>query len=243
MKAMIFAAGLGTRMQHLTATRPKALVEIGGMPLLEIAIRRLKYFGCREIIVNIHYLGSQIREFLEEKNNFGVDIAISDETDQILDTGGGLKKAAWFFDQAPFLAVNVDIITSLDLAALYDAHLRERPIASLAVRHRESTRLLLFDETRQLCGWRNTQKKEQIVVRAAANTHPLAFSGVHVISPDLFSFFPTDEKVFSIIDVYLAAAVHSPIHAYLHDNDIWLDVGKPAQVPLAEAAIANIPLG
>lgn len=240
---MIFAAGLGTRMQHLTATRPKALVEIGGMPLLEIAIRRLKYFGCREIIVNIHYLGSQIREFLEEKNNFGVDIAISDETDQILDTGGGLKKAAWFFDQAPFLAVNVDIITSLDLAALYDAHLRERPIASLAVRHRESTRLLLFDETRQLCGWRNTQKKEQIVVRAAANTHPLAFSGVHVISPDLFSFFPTDEKVFSIIDVYLAAAVHGPIHAYLHDNDIWLDVGKPAQVPLAEAAIGNIPLG
>ncbi|MEY4134049.1 MAG: hypothetical protein RL386_399 [Bacteroidota bacterium] len=243
MKAMIFAAGLGTRMQHLTATRPKALVEIGGMPLLEIAIRRLKYFGCREIIVNIHYLGSQIREFLEEKNNFGLDIAISDETDQILDTGGGLKKAAWFFDQAPFLAVNVDIITSLDLAALYDAHLRERPIASLAVRHRESTRLLLFDETRQLCGWRNTQKKEQIVVRAAANTHPLAFSGVHVISPELFNFFPHGEKAFSIIDVYLAAAVHGRILAYTHDEDIWLDVGKPEQISKAEAVIAHIALG
>lgn len=243
MKAMIFAAGLGTRMQHLTKNRPKALIEISGITLLEIAIRRLKYFGCREIIINIHYLGGQIREFLEEKNNFGIDIAISDETDQILDTGGGLKKAAWFFDPAPFLAINVDIVTSLDLAALYTAHLHERPLSTLAVRHRESSRLLLFDDAQQLCGWRNTHKKEQITVRTASELHPLAFSGVHVISPELFAFFPPHEKVFSIIDVYLAAAAHGRILAYPHDEDFWLDVGKPEQVPKAETALATIALG
>ena len=243
MKAMIFAAGLGTRMQPLTDSRPKALIEVAGMPLLEIAIRRLKFFGCKEIIVNIHYRGEQIREFLEEKNYFGLQIEISDETEQILDTGGALKKAAWFFGADPFLALNVDVLSSIDLAALYAAHLKEQPLATLAVRHRESSRLLIFDGNQQLCGWRNTAKKEQIIVHAAPELHTMAFSGVHVISPELFAFFPPRQKVFSIIDVYLAAAVHGRILAYPHDEDIWLDVGKPEQISKAEAVIAHIALG
>lgn len=242
MKAMIFAAGLGTRMQPLTDLRPKALIEIGGIPLLEIAIRRLKFFGCKEIIVNIHYRGQQIREFLEKKNNFGLHIEISDESDEILDTGGGLKKAAWFLASAPFLALNVDIVSSIDLAALYAAHLREQPLATLAVRHRESSRQLIFDGENQLCGWRNTPKKEQIIVRAAPELNLMAFSGIQVISPELFAFFPPRQKVFSTIDVYLAAAVQGRILAYPHDGDFWLDVGKPEQIPKAEAALPTINL-
>ena len=243
MKAILFAAGVGTRMQPLTDTRPKALIEIAGMPLLEIAIRRLKLFGCKELIVNIHYRGQQILEFLEEKKYFGLHIEISDETDQILDTGGALKKAASFFGPAPFLALNVDVVSSIDLAALYAAHLREQPLATLAVRHRESSRLLIFDEERQLCGWRNTAKKEQIIVRAAPELNLMAFSGIQVISPELFAFFPPRQNVFSIIDVYLAAAVQGRILAYPHDGDFWLDVGKPEQIPKAEAALPTIALG
>lgn len=242
MKAMIFAAGLGTRMRPLTDHQPKALVQVGGIPLLEIAIRRLKYFGCREIIVNIHYLGEQILDFLEKKANFGIRIEISDEREQLLDTGGGLKKASWFFEQEPFLALNVDILSSIDFAALYATHLRQRPMATLAVRKRNSSRQLLFDHDKQLCGWRNSETGARKLVRAAPEVQGLSFSGIHVIDPDLFQFFPTDEPVFSIIDVYLAAAQHGRILAYPHDADLWLDVGKPEQLPKAEAMLSAIPL-
>lgn len=241
MKAMLFAAGLGTRLRPLTDDRPKALAEVGGMPLLEIAIRRLMYFGCRDIMVNIHHFGQQILDFLEANGNFGANITISDERDLLLDTGGGLKKAAWFFRDAPFLVHNTDILSNINLQAFYEAHLRAGALATLAVRQRQSSRYLLFDDGGQLSGWRNARSGEERICRQAARQHPLAFSGIYVLSPAIFSYMP-DEEVFSIIDVFLRAGQTEPILAYRHDDSLWLDVGRPQTLEQAEALIGYIPL-
>ncbi len=241
MKAMVFAAGLGTRLRPLTDTRPKALVEVLHTPLLEIAIRRLIFFGCRDIIVNIHHFGEQIVEFLQRKDFFGIHIEISDERNLLLDTGGGLKKAAWFLGDAPFILLNADVLSNIDLGALYQTHLNSGAMATLAVRHRPSSRMLLFDETGQLCGWKNGQTGEEKWARPA-HTSPQAwsFSGIQVLDPSFFTFFPTDRTVFSIIDTYLAAAESEKILAYPHDSDIWLDVGRPEQIEKAEAVLHQI---
>ncbi len=226
MKAMIFAAGLGTRLRPLTNNKPKALVEVQGMPLLEIAIRKLIRHGCNGLMVNIHHFGQQIIDFLESKDHFGIHIEISDERDQLLDTGGGLKKASWFFQDAPFLVYNADILTDTDLNDLYQKQLQSEALATLAVRDRESSRKLLFDEQFTLCGWQNMKTGEQKISRHTEVQTPLSFSGIHVIHPDLFRLFP-EQDVFSIIDVYLAAARHRNIQAYRHDHNLWVDVGKP----------------
>ncbi len=226
MKAMIFAAGLGTRLRPLTNNKPKALVEVNGIPLLEIALQKLIHHGFREVIINIHHFGQQIIDFLEAKDHFGIHLEISDERDQLLDTGGGLKKAAWFLQDGPFLVYNADILTNIDLAALYQQQLGTDAIATLAVRDRESSRKLLFDQNQTLCGWQNMKTGEQKISRYADVQTPLSFSGIHVIHPNLFRYFP-DQEVFSIIDVYLEAAQKEVIQAYRHDADIWLDVGKP----------------
>ncbi|RMG86240.1 MAG: nucleotidyltransferase family protein, partial [Bacteroidetes bacterium] len=228
MKAMIFAAGLGTRLRPLTNDRPKALVEVGGRPLLEIALRRLRFFGFRQVVINIHHFADAIRDFLAQNDNFGLDIRLSDETDRLLDTGGGLKKAAPFFDDgAPFLLCNADILTSLHLKELYDFHVRHGGVATLAVRQRPTSRYLLFrPDTLQLCGWKNEKTGEIRRARLAENPVPLAFSGVQVVSPEIFEWMP-DRAVFSIIEVYLAAAAQRPVFGFRHDADHWLDVGKP----------------
>ena len=242
MKAMVFAAGLGTRLRPLTNDKPKALVELGGMPLLEIAIRRLKHFGCKEIIVNVHHFAGLIIDFLEEKKHFGIQIEISDERDLLLDTGGGLKKAAWFFDDGnPFLVCNADILTNLDLKSFYENHLKQDALATLAIRNRDTSRYLLFDEnTFELNGWKNIKtgevkwcrvQREGIVNRA--------FSGIHVIDPKLFSLMP-DESVFSIIDVYLSSAREHRIVGFPHDDTIWLDVGKPEALEKGKGIIGRI---
>lgn len=241
MKAMLFAAGLGARLRPLTADRPKALVEVCGMPLLEIAIRRLMYFGCRDIMVNIHHFGQQILDFLEANGNFGANITSSDERDLLLDTGGGLKKAAWFFQDAPFLVHNTDILSNINLQAFYEAHLRAGALASLAVRQRQSSRYLLFDDGGRLSGWRNTNSGEERICREGGGHHPLAFSGICVLSPAIFSFMP-DEEVFSIIDVFLRAGQTETILAYRHDDSLWLDVGRPQALEQAEALIGQIAL-
>ncbi len=233
MKAMIFAAGLGTRLRPYTNDRPKALVEINGVPLLEIAIQRLTAAGVEEIIVNVHHFASQIEAFLQEKRYFGIRIELSDEREQLLDTGGGLKKAAWFFDDdQPFFAYNADILTTLDLKAMYAAHRASDALATLAVRTRESSRAFLFDDAGRLSGWRNLATQAERIVRPAVALQPMAFSGIHVISPGLFRYMP-DETVFSIVDVYLNVASQEPVMAYPHDQDLWIDVGKPGA--LAEA--------
>lgn len=242
MKAMLFAAGLGTRLRPLTNDKPKALVEVGGMPLLEIAIRRLMYFGCRDIMVNIHHFGQQILDFLEANENFGVNITVSDERNLLLDTGGGLKKAAWFFQDAPFLVHNTDILSNIDLRALFEAHLLEAPLATLSVRKRQSSRYLLFDDSGRLSGWRHARSGEERICRSATHYHSLAFSGIYVLSPRIFSYMP-DEEVFSIIDVFLQAGQTEALLAFRHDDSLWLDVGKPAALEQAQGVIGEIALG
>lgn len=237
MKAMIFAAGLGTRLQPLTVTMPKALVEIDGQPLLEIAIRRLMDVGCREIIVNVHHFAGMVIDFLEKKHYFGIHIAISDEQALLLDTGGGLKKAAWFLSDGPsFLVCNVDVLTSLDLAKFYQQHLESGALATLAVRQRTTSRYFLMDKKMQLQGWQNVRSGELRWCKPMQSqplVQPYAFSGLHALRPEIFEWMPQGE-VFSIVDVYLKAAAARPVTGYLHDEDVWMDVGNPSS--LASAA-------
>lgn len=241
MKAMIFAAGLGTRLRPLTENKPKALVEIGGKTLLELTIRRLKYFGIREVVINIHHFGELILDFLEQHQHFGIDIAISDERGLLLDTGGGLLKAAPHFKNAPFLVHNVDILSDIDIPALYQSHLASGALATLAVRDRPSSRHLLFDEAGRLAGWRHNRTGEERISRRAARYRPLAFSGIYALSPRIFEFMPPG-PVFSIIDVFLEAAKSESLPAYRHDDSLWLDVGKPATLEKAEILVKAIPL-
>ncbi len=240
MKAMIFAAGLGTRLKPYTLDRPKALVEIEGTPMLEWCIRRLLFFGFRDIVVNVHHYADQIRQFLHDKRNFGANIHISDESDMLLDTGGGLKRAApLLVGEQPILLHNVDIFSNLNLAQLYHTHLQSGALATLAARHRKSSRYLLFDEQQQLCGWTNQKTGETKIVRASNRTEPLAFSGIHVVSSAMFDRFP-DKQAFSIIDLYLQVAPTHLIKAYIHDDTSWLDAGKPEQLATAAAMLSQI---
>lgn len=224
MKAMIFAAGLGTRLRPLTNDKPKALVEVKGKTLLEILITRLIKNKFDEIIINVHHLADQVIDFIM-KNKFNAKIEISDEREKLLDTGGGLKKASRFFNDEPFLLHNVDIITDLNLEKLYQNHLENNSIATLAVRERKSSRYFLFDEQNVLCGWENVKTGEKIISRKNDSLTQFAFSGIHVIDPKLFGYFPKMDK-FSIIDVYLEVSKHENIIAFPHNNTFWQDVGR-----------------
>lgn len=239
MKAMIFAAGLGTRLQPLTNHKPKALVEINGIALLEIAIKRLRNYGFTEVIINIHHYGEQILHFLEINNNFDIQIAVSDERELLLETGGALKKARHLFDEQPILVCNADVLTNMDLKVFYDEHCQSDALATLAVRKRETSRYLQFDDENILSGWRNVKTGEVKVARNIAQANDWAFSGIHVISPGLFDYMPQEEK-FSIIDVYLKAASKEILKAYPHDNDVWLDVGKMEALKKAETLFSTI---
>jgi NDP-sugar pyrophosphorylase family protein len=241
-RAMIFAAGLGARLRPLTLERPKALVEVGGMPLLEIAIRRLMLFGVREIIVNVHHFAEQIIRFLAAKDNFGIHIAISDERELLLDTGGGLKQAAWFFGEAPFLAVNADVLSDLDLGALLAAHRASGALATLAVRTRPSSRYLLFDDSLELCGWRHARSGEERPRRPKVDPRPYAFSGIQALSPGIFTLMPAGARVFSIIDVYLSASPEHAVKGFPHEEGCWLDVGKLPALAEAERLLPRLRL-
>jgi len=240
---MIFAAGLGTRLRPLTNDKPKALVEVAGMPLLEIALRRLKWFGIDEVMVNVHHFAGQVEQFLEGMEGLGMKITISNERAQLLNTGGGLKKARWFFKgKEPFLLQNVDVLSSLDLKALYESHRRSGALATLAVRDRDTSRYLLFDEDWQLVGWRNRHSGAERWSRPQQNARPLAFSGIQILSPAIFDYFP-EAAVFSTIDLYLEAAKKELILAYPHDKDLWLDVGKPPALERAADLLPQLGLG
>ncbi len=230
MKAMILAAGLGTRLRPLTKTKPKALVEVNDIPLLEIVIHRLREHGFHDILLNIHHFGELIIEFLEQNHNVGLTIHISDERDLLRDTGGGLKHASWFFDDGqPFLVHNVDILSDVNLSAMYQTHCASDALATLAVREQREARTLLFDHEDRLCGWQNTHTGEQKIARETEMTVALSFSGIHVISPALFDMMP-EQPVFSIIDVYLQAAHTHSIKAFRHDHTLWADVGHYEQL-------------
>jgi NDP-sugar pyrophosphorylase family protein len=239
MKAMILAAGLGTRLRPLTDDRPKALVEVGGRTLLQIALARLSSFGIREVIINVHHFADKIVDYLRANHNFGIEIAISRE-DVLLDTGGGLKKAAYFFlrnsasAEEPFVLHNVDIISTVDLRRMTQLHVENRALATLAVQDRQTSRYLLFDDQLQLCGRKSGADGKPELVRQSPQLRPLAFSGIHVISPRLFSLM-TEEGVFAIIAPYLRlAAQGEKILAFRSDEYQWRDLGRLEDVMNAD---------
>ena len=237
MKAMILAAGLGTRLRPLTNDRPKALVEVAGRTLLEITLARLRTFGVSEVIVNVHHFADLVIAYLKAHDNFGMRIEVSRE-DVLLDTGGGLKKAGWFFLEGssrdePFLLHNVDAISTIDLERMVQSHRQNKALATLAVQERETSRYLLFDEQLQLCGRRAGRDQKPEMVRPSARTQALAFSGIHVISTRLLTEM-TEEDVFSIITSYLRLAGQGEsIAAFRADEYYWRDLGKPADLQQA----------
>lgn len=239
MKAMILAAGLGTRLRPLTDDRPKALVEVAGHTLLEITLRRLASFGIREVIVNVHHFADMVVDYLKKHDNFGMRVEISREDDVLLDTGGGLKQAAWFFLEdrqppEPFLLHNVDVFSTIDFGRMLRFHRANNALATLAVRQRETSRHLLFDDLGRLCG-RQTGMNAPEMVRPAQQPTALAFSGVHTISPELLSLI-TEQGVFSIVTTYLRLAAEGhKILAFRADQYYWRDMGKPENIAQATA--------
>ncbi|MDR1416489.1 MAG: nucleotidyltransferase family protein [Prevotellaceae bacterium] len=241
MKALILAAGLGTRLRPATDNLPKALATVGGMPLLEYNLKRLAAQGITEFIVNVHHKADMVEDFLQRRKNFGLNVTISDERKQLLDTGGGLKHAAWFFDDGkPFLIYNVDVITSLDMQQIYAQHVHSNVLATLVVSHRSSSRYFLFDASHRLHGWRNMKTGEERRPSASAeNMISLAFGGIHVVNPEIFSHLHNFGDKFSIVDVYLALAPKYPIMGYDIQGEQWLDVGTPETLKAANALMAS----
>jgi NDP-sugar pyrophosphorylase family protein len=245
MKAMVLAAGLGTRLRPLTNDRPKALVEINGRTLLEITLTRLKSFGIREVIINVHHFAAMVVEYLKANQNFGMTIEVSRE-ETLLDTGGGLKKASWFFlrdkdkansgpdaPDAAFILHNVDVITTIDLKRMVQSHQANGALATLAVQDRKTSRYLLFDQQKELCGRRLVKDGKTELVRNAKPSYELAFSCIHVISTRLLNLM-TEEGTFSIIDVYLRlAAQGQKIKSFSADEYDWRDLGTPESVARA----------
>ena len=244
MKAMILAAGLGTRLRPLTDHLPKALVEVAGRPMLEITLSRLRAFGIREVIINVHHFADRIVEYLEAHHNFGLRIEISREK-TLLDTGGGLKKAAWFFLEGsdcfekPFVVHNVDIISTFDLIRMAQFHAEHRALATLAVQDRRTFRYLLFDERHQLCGRRYGREGKDELVRPAPAVRALAFACIHVISPRLLTLM-TEEGAFPLFATYLRlASREQKILGFRGDEYYWRDLGTPEHVLRAAAEAAH----
>jgi NDP-sugar pyrophosphorylase family protein len=234
MKAMVLAAGLGTRLRPLTDDRPKALVEVAGRTLLELTLCRLRAVGVNEVIVNAHHFADKLAGYLEGHDGFGMRVEVSRE-DVLLDTGGGLKKAAYFFrgSDEPFILHNVDVLSNIDLKRLVQEHIETRSLATLAVQDRPSSRYLLFDQQSQLCGRRIGPGGDEMA-RPAQSAEAMAFSGIHVLCPRIFSLMK-EQGVFSIIDVYLRlAGSGEKICAFHADGYYWRDLGKPESVAQAE---------
>jgi mannose-1-phosphate guanylyltransferase len=244
MKAMILAAGLGTRLRPLTNDRPKALVTVAGRTLLELTLSRLRNFGVNEVILNVHHFADMIVAYLQANQNFGMRIEISHE-DVLLDTGGGLKKAAWFFLEGngpkdePFIVHNVDVLSTIDLARMVRFHSEHNALATLAVQQRDTLRPLLFNERGQLCGRRASRGAETEWALPAQQVNSLAFCGIHVLSPCIFTDLP-EEGVFSIIPAYLRLASQGEsILAFRADEYSWRDLGRPENLAEAEHDIAS----
>ena len=231
---MIFAAGLGTRLQNETSVKPKALVDVGGKPLLKHAIEKLKAEGITEIVVNVHHFAELVISFLEN-HDFGIPVHVSDETEKLLDTGGGLKKAACFFKNAePVLVYNVDIISNMDIAQLVTEHRKSDALVTLAVRKRETQRYFKFDTEKRLVGWINKKTGETKISNSEhfEDATEMAYSGIHVFNPVMFSKMPETDS-FSITDFYLELAKTQKIMGFYDDSDLWMDVGKPEELDTA----------
>lgn len=240
---MIFAAGLGTRLKPLTDHMPKALAPVAGKPMLEHVIEKLKASGFDEIVINVHHFANQIIDFLKAKDNFGIKIWISDETDELLDTGGGIKKALGYFDE-PFLVHNADILSNVDLRAMYDYHLKSDNDATLLVSPRKTVRYLIFDENNHLQGWVNKdtmQTKPKGFVYQPEVQKEYAFGGIHIISPTLFNYMGDEwTGKFSLMDFYLNTCHKAHLGNYIKEELQLIDIGKPETLAQAEDFIRQI---
>ena len=223
---MIFAAGLGKRLGSITESIPKALVDINGKTALQIAVEKCSAKGFDEIIINVHHLADMVEDEVKRLNKIGFRISVSDERGKLLENGGGLYKAREFFGKDPFLLYNVDIISDLDLSALYRLHLEKKGLATLAVRHRPGKRFLLIDEEGRMRGWRNISTGDEILAGVSGEgLSEIAFSSLHIVEPEIFNYM--EEGIYSLIDLYLRLASELKIFTLKHDEGYWVDVGTP----------------
>ena len=223
---MIFAAGLGKRLGKITENIPKALVEINGKTVLQMAVEKCSEHGFNDIIINVHHFSDMVENEVQRLNMMGYIISVSDEREMLLDTGGGLFKARRFFDDSPFLIYNVDIISDLDLSALYRFHLEKKGLATLAVRKRPGNRFYLIDKSGLIRGWRNTATGEQIQSGTiSGELSEIAFSGMHIVEPEIFNYM--HEGVYSLTKLYLKLATDHEIFTFRDDDGYWGDIGTP----------------
>ena len=243
MKAMILAAGLGTRLKPFTNNTPKALVPILGKPAIEHVILKLKNEGFNEIIINIHHFANQIIDFIKSKNYFDIRIVFSDERDKLLDTGGAIKKASWFFDEDKSILIhNADIISDVNLFEVYNHHIQSKSMATLVVNNRKTSRYLFFDHNNNLKGWIN-EKDGQTVSSSAYNStnhHKLAFFGIHVLSGKAISLMKSFPDKFSIINFYLSICDNNSVGAYIANDNHMVDVGRLTSLNEAEEFLKNL---
>lgn len=232
---MILAAGLGTRLKPFTDNHPKALAPVNGKTLLQRNIEYLQQYGFDDLIINVHHFTEQITDIILQNNAWGSKITISDESDMVLETGGGLLKAAHFFKETnlPFLLMNVDILTDLDLHNMLKFHQQHQALATLAIRRRETSRYLLFDEKNRMVGWKNIKTNETKQIRDCSSPALFAFSGIHIIEPNFFKFITLTGK-FSMIDAYLELAKTNDIIGFDHSESKMMDVGTTASLIAAE---------
>jgi len=230
MKAMILAAGVGSRLKPLTNETPKALIEVGGYTMLELAISYLKKYGIQEIIINIHHFADQIIEYVHKNDQFGINISFSDERNMLMDTGGAIVHASAFLDGTePFLMMGVDVLSDLDLTRMMKFHFEQKPLVTLAVKDRNTTRSLLFDEKMKLCGWRDNRTGEIVGKCQTEAKYVLGFSVIQIIQPEIFQLI-TEKGAFSIIDLYLRLMGTHKIIGFRHDENIWLEFGRADRI-------------
>lgn len=226
MRAMILAAGLGTRLRPFTNTKPKALIEIGGFTMLELSIMYLKKYGFTEVIINIHHFADQIIDYINRNDQFGINISFSDERSQLLDTGGAIVHASSFFKGSePFLVMGVDVLTDLDLEKFIRYHLEQKPLVTMAVKDRETSRSLMFDKNMHLKGWRDNRSGESRGAKIQDSQFALGFSVIQIIQPEIFSLIK-EKGVFSLMDLYLRLMGSHKIIGFDHSGDIWLEFGR-----------------
>ena len=244
MKAMIFAAGLGTRLKPLTDRMPKALVPVAGKPLLQIQMEKLKAAGFTDVVINVHHFSTQIIRFIEENHAFGLRVSFSDETASLLETGGAVKKAARLLatdGEEPFLIHNVDILSNVDLHRFCSREAMGHA-ASLLVSRRPSKRQLLFDEDNRLVGWQNIETGEVRTPYSdldVLHCSQYDFSGIHLFSPRLFRYFPDWPDKFSIVDFYLSLCAKEPIYGIPLQGLKLMDVGKLDTLTMADQFLLN----
>jgi NDP-sugar pyrophosphorylase family protein len=238
MKAMIFAAGLGKRLGKITETIPKPLVDINGKTLLHHAVEKCSSSGFNDIIINVHHFADMVEAEIGHLKKLGYRITVSDERGMLLETGGGLFKARAFFDDKPFLIYNADIISDLDLSALYQYHLEKKGLATLAVRHRPGNRFYLIDNSGRICGWRNNATGEEILKRSnSEELSEIAFSSMHIVEPEIFNYM--NEGVYTMTDLYLRLSSEHNIFTFLDDTGYWENVGTPESLESARNHFRN----